>query len=67
MANKGRGRNAGLRGSLNGAAKLNESQVIAIREQHAAGGVTIQQIADTYGMDPSGISLIIKRVNWKHI
>lgn len=48
-------------------AKLREVDVIAIRTRYAAGGVTMQALANEYGINCSAISNVITRRNWKHV
>lgn len=54
-------------GSLNGYAKLTESQVLEIRELYSKGGVTMKQLGEKYGVTRQAISEIIRRKNWKHL
>ena len=48
-------------------AKLTESDVLAIRETYAAGGVTMQKLAEKYRVSHVNISLIILRKTWAHL
>jgi hypothetical protein len=62
-ANKGRQ----ALGERNNHAVLNAADVAAIREQHAAGGVTQAALARAYGVKPGTILAIIRHVNWRHV
>ena len=59
-----KGRQARLKGTTNGWAKLTEKQVLEIR---AIRGMTHQAIADHYGVGPTAIRNIINRKSWQHI
>ena len=48
-------------------AKLTETQVRAIRQRYAAGGVTQREIAADYGVSGSLITMIVQRKRWAHI
>lgn len=61
--NRGRGRCC--KGSLNGANKLIEQQVLEIRTLF--GKITGRKIAIKYNITPSSVSLIVNRKVWKHI
>jgi hypothetical protein len=65
----GKGRNVVIPcpGEANGAAKLTESEVLAIRAKHAAGGVSMRALGREYGVDGSAIEHIIHRRRWRHI
>lgn len=68
MAAKGRGPVMnGFFGEANGLAKLTAEKVLAIRRRYAAGGVTMQALADEYGVAITNISSIIGRKTWKHV
>lgn len=54
-------------GEKNGYAKLNEKQVIEIRERYAAGGTSHQKLADQYGVSETTIYRVINRFTWSHI
>jgi hypothetical protein len=45
-------------------AKLTKENVLAIRACHAKG-MTMQDMAKTYGVNPTAIQKIISRVNWR--
>jgi hypothetical protein len=60
---KGRAKGRLLRGVSNGAAKLTEAQVLAIRASTATGTV----LATKYSVSEGMISLIKSRKSWKHI
>jgi hypothetical protein len=67
MFAKGRRDNSTFRGSKNSLAKLNEAQVVAIREEYAKGSVTYKQLAIKYGVSISTIATVIYRTAWKHV
>lgn len=48
-------------------AKLTEDGVRSIRERYAAGGITQRELAAEFGVDPSIISEIVRRLRWRHI
>lgn len=48
-------------------AKLTEEDVISIRVEYAAGGVTQQDLADKYSISRTSISLAVNYKSWKHI
>ena len=50
-----------------GGGKLTAAQVLAIRAEYAAGGVTMQSIGRAYGVDKQTIFRIVRRKGWKHI
>lgn len=54
-------------GSRNGGAKLVEEDVLEIRRLGAARCETQAAIADRFGVTPSQISHILRRVSWKHL
>lgn len=55
------------RGEASATAKLFEANVINIRITYAAGGTTLQKLADQFGVSMQAIHLIVTRKNWKHI
>jgi hypothetical protein len=56
-----------VRGSSSPAAKLSEADVSQIRLRHAEGGVTLQQLADEYGVSQSSIGKAVSRKTWRHV
>jgi len=54
------------RGVETGHAKVNESQVVEIREL-SASGLKYPQIAIRYGISINGVFHIVKRHTWKHV
>lgn len=64
---KGRGRWNCSKGEQNGKSKLNETQIIEIRNRYAAGGTTYRKLATEYGVHHSTVGPIINHENWKHI
>ena len=55
-----------LRGADVGGSKLNEADVLAIRQARSSG-VTQQALADRYGVTRSTIGSIERRSTWKHV
>lgn len=56
-----------LRGASHGCARLTDSQVIAIRARHAAGGVFLHDIAAEFGISTSNVVMIVQRRTWRHL
>jgi hypothetical protein len=56
-----------LPGSKNHQAKLNETQVIEMRERYARGGLTQRDLAQEYGVSMALVSFILTRRAWRHI
>ena len=54
-------------GSNTASARLTEDDVLAIRAEYAAGGITQANLADKYGVAASHLSHIITGRKWKHI
>ena len=57
----------GLKGVKNGRVKLNEAQVLEIRERYKLGEKNYSNLALDYNVSSSAIKWIIIRKNWKHI
>lgn len=55
------------KGSESPVSKLNEENVLEIREKYKSGNFTQKQIADEYNVCFQLISLIVNRQIWKHI
>lgn len=55
------------KGSKHHNTKLKEEDVIRIRDMYATGDYTQKQLSAIFDTHISGISRIVKRVNWKHI
>lgn len=55
------------RGEAGGKSRLKEEQVLQIRAEHAAGGVSMRRLAKRYGVSPPSIRLIVHRISWAHI
>ena len=53
-------------GTKNPRTLLTEEQVTAIRRLHSEG-LAYTTLAGMYGMQPSGIRKIVKRLNWAHV
>lgn len=58
---------ATARGGRHGNTSLTEAIVLDIRARYAAGGITLQQLADEYGTGKSTMHRIIRRLYWLHI
>ncbi len=56
-----------LRGGAHHKAKLDERDVVEIRNRHAQGGVTQTVLAAEFGVSGESVSLILSRKTWKHI
>ena len=56
-----------LRGSQNGAAKLTEQAVLAIRERYSKGETNRSALAREYRVDYKTIWCILNRQAWKHV
>jgi hypothetical protein len=67
MIAKGRGRYSDRHGERNSAAKLSECDVLTIRAEYAAGGVTHADLAAGYGVCATLIGLIVRRERWGHL
>lgn len=59
-------RNADLRGSKNGSAKLTENSILKIRGL-LSQGIEQKEIAQIFNVDPSTISYINTGKTWKHV
>jgi len=55
------------RGEQHTGSKLNEQQVLEIRQKYKPRKVTLQKLADEYGVCFQLISLIVNRKVWQHI
>lgn len=55
-----------LRGSANGNARLNEADVLAIRERVAAG-MSQRAVARDFGVSQRTVGLIVHREHWQHV
>lgn len=62
-----KGRSNSARGEKCGSSRFTESQVLDIRAEHAAGGISQCSLAKKYRCDQSLIHCIIKRKTWTHI
>ena len=60
------GGGAHRKGSANFAAKLTEKQVVTARRLHKRG-VQIKVLAKRYGVDPSTMSLAVRRLTFRHV
>lgn len=55
------------RGEKQGLSKLSESQVLSIREEYAAGGISKDALGRKFGVTGSTIRFIVTRKTWKHL
>lgn len=65
MRQKGRANPS--QGEANGGARLTEDAVREMRTRHAAGGITMLQLAREYGVARSIISRVVNRRMWRHV
>ena len=63
---KGRQGRATARGEKSASAKLTESNVFDIRALYAAGGVTMDSLADRYSVSGNTIWQVVRRKSWRH-
>lgn len=63
-AQRGKGYN---QGEAQWRAKLTNEQVLTIRKRRAAGGCTLQSLADEYGVNKGAIWSVVHRKSWVHI
>ncbi len=64
MYNKGRGTKA--RGEQHGRAKLQEIDVVTIRQLYATGSYSQRQLASLFNVTHIMIGFVVRRENWKH-
>lgn len=55
------------RGEANGNAKLNETDVLAIKGKYRIGDVSTRTLAEQYGVSKSLISLIVRGERWSRL
>lgn len=55
------------RGSKTGTSIVTEEQVLEIRNLRLTTNLTVQQLADMFGMKHGGVKQILLRKTWKHI
>ena len=55
------------RGERQGGSKLTARQVLEIREEHARGDMTNQEIGDRYGVTRHTVGMIGRRQSWRHL
>lgn len=55
------------RGERHAKAKLSESNVLAIREEHRCGNVTLTELALKHEVSRQTVSEIVSRITWRHI
>lgn len=58
---------ARLKGEENGASRLNEKQVRAIRKMYAQGNLSQSEIAHLFGIGQMTVSSLVRRKTWKHV
>lgn len=54
-------------GVANGRHKLNEAQVLTIRESYANLGMRVTDLAELFDVSEGAIRMIVNRKTWKHI
>lgn len=54
-------------GSDNHSSKLNEKNIISIRNAYNSGSMSQRKIANQYGICKSTVADIVRRVTWKHV
>lgn len=54
------------KGVKNSQSKLNEQEIIEIRDKYS-NGLSLKEIADQYGVTNSNIGCIVKNKTWKHV
>jgi len=62
-----RGSQFGAKGSKHHFAKLDESDISEIRKRFASGNESYGTLAKQFGVTPSAIGQIIRRISWKHV
>ena len=55
------------RGEKIGGVRLTEAIVRDIRTMYVPGEITLQNIADIYGVDIKTISRVVRRTTWRHV
>ena len=60
-------RNGRVSADVSGRSKLNRAQVAAIRSEYANGGITMQGIADKYGLSQGHVSDICNGKKWRNV
>jgi hypothetical protein len=55
------------RGENNGRSKLTERDVLDIRDEYFAGGVSVRQLADRHKCTKTNVHDILRRKLWRHI
>lgn len=61
------GLSVSIKGSRHYRAKLNESQVLRIRDMVGSGSSTPTLVAEMFGVSTTTIYSIVSRANWRHI
>lgn len=56
-----------VRGEKQWMAKMTEPEIREIRSRYSAGGVTLQQLADQFGITYQTVHNIVIRKTWKHV
>lgn len=67
MITKGRGRNTPKPGEKNGAAKLNNKKVIAMRNRYATGDVSFKTLAKEFNVSTMTAYRAVVHQSWSHI
>jgi len=55
------------RGSAHGRAKINEAQVVEIRQLHRERGMIPRELGEMYGVSTAAVEFIVKRQTWRHV
>jgi len=63
MRNKGRGR----KGAAYAGRRLSATQVVAIRERYALGGITYAQLGRLFDISEAQTGLIVRHKRWAHV
>lgn len=66
MADKGRSNTPNANGEAHPRARLNATDVAAIRARYAAGGVLQRELATEYGVAQVHISRVVRGLSWSH-
>jgi hypothetical protein len=56
-----------MRGSKNTHSRLDVEQVLAIRDEYTAGGISMPKLAKKYGVTYNAVFVTVHRKNWSHV
>jgi hypothetical protein len=62
-----KGRQAKLKGELNGESKIKEKDVLEIRNRYLKGGTTHRELAKLFKVSKTQITRILNNKSWKHL